>query len=73
MATMSMDWLRDLFSFRRRTDRHMFRTTKDAYEFVQRAYRETGGLTPELRDMFRQYVNYKRRRDELRENRGRTA
>jgi hypothetical protein len=73
MATLNMDWFRDLFSFGRRTDRQTFRTTRDAYEFVQRAYRETGGPTPELRDMFRRYMNHQKTQDELDANRGRAA
>jgi len=73
MATLNMDWFRDLLSSLRRPDRKTFRTTKDAYDFVQRVYRETGGPTPELRATVNKYKAYKKQRDELEKDRARAA
>lgn len=36
-----------------------FKSEKEAYEFMQRIYRETGGVTPELRRAYEFYLkNY---------------
>jgi hypothetical protein len=36
-----------------------FKNEKEAYEFVQRIYKETGGVTPELRRAYEFYLkNY---------------
>lgn len=73
MATLNMDWFKDLFSFGRRSDPRKFRSLRDAYEFVQRAYREDGGPTPELRAMHRRYLDFKMKKDANRENSDRAA
>jgi hypothetical protein len=35
-----------------------FKTEKEALEFVTRAYRETGGVTPELRRAYEFYMRH---------------
>lgn len=37
-------------------ERSIFKTEKEAYEFCLKAYRDTGGVTPELRRAYELYM-----------------
>lgn len=45
-----------------RRNGRVFRTQQDAYAFVRKAYKETGGPTAELRKLHAEYEEYKRAR-----------
>jgi hypothetical protein len=58
MATVNMDWFLGLFHPRKR-ETHAFANAKEAYDFARRVHRETGGPTPELRQLYSEYREYK--------------
>ena len=56
---MPFDSLRDAlrwFAGRDAKERSVFESEKEAYEFVTRLYRESGGVTPELKRAYESYV-----------------
>ena len=56
--TMAIPSLRDLLKWIAggdKKEKSVFASEKEAYEFVQRAYKETGGVTPELRRAYEFY------------------
>ena len=53
MALSLRDILRWLYSPRK--ERSVFASEQEAYDFVQKVYKETGGVTPELRRAYEFY------------------
>lgn len=61
---MAIPSLRDILRWmagRGKKEKSVFASEQEAYEFVQQAYKETGGVTPELR---RAYEFYKKNFDD---------
>ena len=60
---MAFDSLRDAlrwFSGGTAKEKSIFESEREAYEFVQKLYRDTGGVTPELRRAYEFYVKNSR-------------
>jgi hypothetical protein len=56
MAIPSLrDFLRMMMGHGKK-ERSVFASEEEAYEFCQQAYKETGGVTPELRRAYEFYV-----------------
>ena len=59
---MAIPYLTDLLRWLQGGDKKpksAFKSEREAYEFVQRVYKETGGVTPELRRAYEFYLkNY---------------
>ena len=62
MATLNMDWFYHLLPWKR--EKRAFANARDAYRFARRVHRETGGPTPELRQLYSEYLEYKMKKGE---------